>query len=774
MRFLHITDTHVTAKGPSSRQDVYYVSALRKFMELGAIIQRENVDAVIHTGDLFHSARVALSISSQLVEIMKSWDVPIYIVPGNHDIDGYNLSTISQTMLGMLSSAEVVELITRDNAIEYDINGKTLRIEGQEYYDDIDKGISDDYRFERPADYNVLAIHSMLMEKPYFPEIPHTLIQDVVTDAQLVLTGHYHPGFTEQTVNGTTYFNPGSLLRPEIEQREPRYLILEIDETAAGTLDLVHYHYGALSSALPAQVAFDFTHHQQKKTIQQGLSNFKKAVQQAVGINHHLTIPQLLTKVAQDNQIDSSVVHVAEQFVNQAKVDEAQNNQDLKGFIQKPSGVWLKSVRVLDFQSHEDTFVEFDAGLTSVIGETNAGKSGLLRAISWALYNEPKGADFIRTGKSSCKVILTFSDGSIVERSRSRSSAGKYVVTDTQGNTQSYSGFANDIPAEVANQHQMPQVQLTKDIKRSLNVASQLEGPFLLTESNLQKASAVGRIAGTQVVDDAIKELNKKALSTSHQMKQAETQIAADELRLKGFAHLENLSQDIQMFEMTLDSYYSLEKEVESLASLSKDYDNNGMSIDDLKRQQAQIPDLTDFKVNNLEAETLTSELERLMTIKETLESSQRDVKQAQRTLASIPVVNPSDPRFEQGLDLVSELGQLAQLQFGYRQIKEQLKNAQIRLSQLPTIEDSALEEAHILIQSIEKMQQQQQELIRLETIKGQIIQRLSTIIQQEVVALEKVSLAESALSELLKDHECPLCGTLMGEHQIKHIVRGE
>lgn len=774
MRFLHITDTHVTAKGPSSRQDVYYLAALRKFMELGAVIQREQVEAVIHTGDLFHTARVALSVSSQLVEIIKSWDVPVYVVPGNHDIDGYNLSTISQTMLGMLSSAEVVELITRDNPIEYDINGKTIRIEGQEYYSDIDKGLYDDYRFENPMDYNILAIHSMLMEKPYFPDVPHTLIQDVNTDANLVLTGHYHPGFQEQTVNGTTFFNPGSLLRPEIEQREPRYLVFDIEETTAGTLDLVHYHYGSLKSALPASVTFDFTQHQQKKTGQQTLSNFKQAVQQAVGVHHQLTIPQLLGKIAQVNQIDASVVQLAEQYVNQAKADESQSNQDLKGYIEKPAGVYLVSAHLKNFQSHRDTFIEFDPGMTAIIGEGNQGKSGILRAISWALYNEPKGSDFIQTGTSSCEVELTFSDGSKIKRSRSRSSAGKYVVTNAQGNTQSYSGFANDIPAEVANQHQMPQVQLTKDIKRSLNVSSQLEGPFLLTESGLQKASAVGRIAGTQVVDHAIKELNKTALTTSRQIKQAESNIKNCESKLKSFSDLEKLEQDIQLFEMTFGTYQSLKRDVEFLSLLTKDYYNNGMFIENLENELQRIPNLQDFEADRLKAQQYFYEMESLETVRRCVCQARIQIQSAQIRLNQIPSIKPSDESFAQANQLILDLEQLSQLQFGYRQIKEQREHKRRCLSQYPIIDLKEMETAEQLIQSLKELVSLQNGITDTMQKSHAITQRLNGIQQQEEQAKCHIQTVEAELGELLQDHECPLCGTLMGEHQINHIVRGE
>jgi len=51
--------------------------------------------------------------------------------------------------------------------------------------------------------------------------------------------------------------------------------------------------------------------------------------------------------------------------------------------------VRLNSLRLVNFRQHQDSYVEFDAGLTGIIGPNGSGKTTLLEAIAWALYGNP-------------------------------------------------------------------------------------------------------------------------------------------------------------------------------------------------------------------------------------------------------------------------------------------------------------------------------------------------------------------------------------------------
>ncbi|HEX7939413.1 MAG TPA: SMC family ATPase, partial [Gemmatimonadaceae bacterium] len=49
----------------------------------------------------------------------------------------------------------------------------------------------------------------------------------------------------------------------------------------------------------------------------------------------------------------------------------------------------LNQLRLRNFRQHADTTVEFDAGLTGIIGPNGSGKTTILEGIAWALYGMP-------------------------------------------------------------------------------------------------------------------------------------------------------------------------------------------------------------------------------------------------------------------------------------------------------------------------------------------------------------------------------------------------
>src|ERR1051325_8135137 len=60
----------------------------------------------------------------------------------------------------------------------------------------------------------------------------------------------------------------------------------------------------------------------------------------------------------------------------------------------------LNSIRLQNFRQHTDTFIEFDQGLTGIIGPNGTGKSTVLEAIAWALYGNPAARGTRETIKS--------------------------------------------------------------------------------------------------------------------------------------------------------------------------------------------------------------------------------------------------------------------------------------------------------------------------------------------------------------------------------------
>lgn len=523
MKILHITDSHGTVKGPESRKDIYYITFLRKLYELGYVVKKEKIDMVIHTGDLFHTARVSDKFAGQVSEMIKSWQVPVYVVPGNHDIEGYTTDTIDQTKLGLLAKAGVIQLLDRDNPITITANQDgeeyTVAISGQEYYAHIDEGNMQDFEMQQDeADFNILAIHGYIADTPQHPNIKCTMVGDIVTDADVILTGHYHRQF-EWNGPDVDIYNPGSMMR--VEQTDynkthmPQYGILDIHLVPSGAVGY-NYTFHEFKIAQPSTTVFDYNSKYKAKAASITLEGFKTSI--ANTMNQMSTsavtnIIDIINNICINTNVDASTQKKVLDVYNDTLQSIPDEFEVQQGFIPAQNQKYITSVTLKNFQAHKDTTVQFDRGLNIIVGESNNGKTSILRGILWAIDNQPLGNDFIMAGENDCSVTINFSDGTYIERGRTVKDTGYYKIRYIDDNgkyiDQTYRGFTNAVPVEVANVHQMPKVNITKDIETHLNVLSQLDGPFLLTESPLVKASAIGRITGTHVIDAAIKESNK-------------------------------------------------------------------------------------------------------------------------------------------------------------------------------------------------------------------------------------------------------------------------
>ena len=597
MKILHITDSHGTVKGPESRKDIYYVSFLKKFYELGYVIKKHNIDMVIHTGDLFHTARVSDKFTGQVASLINAFGVPVYVVPGNHDIEGYTTDTIDQTKLGLLAKTKTVTILDRNKPLQIIAKqGKeefTIAISGQEYYAHIDEGNPTDFDMQQDeADLNILAIHGYVTPDAQHPNIKHTMANTITTDADIILAGHYHRKFE---YNGPDFeiYNPGSLLR--VDQTEynkthtPHYGILDITLNAQDEI-VYDYSFHKLTVAQPSTTIFDYNSSYQQKASSITLDGFKNSISTSIPMGSVKTnIFQIIDEVCLAAQADSQL----KTLVRDAYTDTLQLIPDefeaQPGYIESPVTKKISSIELINFQSHEHSLINFNDGLNIFIGESNAGKTTIFRAILWAIDNQPLGTEFIMAGKDNCSVEINYTDRTSIKRSRTLKDTGSYDILyyDEQGVLRSatYKGFTNAVPVEVANVHQMPKVNITKDLETHLNVITQLEGPFLLTESPIVKAAAIGRITGTHVIDRAIKEKSNVILSNKKLIKSYQKDKLDKCNELTAMPDVDAMQAFYDMYKQVLDYTEGLNKYIVNASLLLTDINYVNQKI---KAQQIQ------------------------------------------------------------------------------------------------------------------------------------------------------------------------------------------
>lgn len=173
----------------------------------------------------------------------------------------------------------------------------------------------------------------------------------------------------------------------------------------------------------------------------------------------------------------------------------------------------LKRLIIENFQSHPKTVIEpAPVGhLTVIVGPSDAGKTVIFRSTKWLSCNEPDGTDFIRAGATFVRVTEELESGHAVIRHRTAGGGvNRYSVVppEGEGERQTFEGFGRgNVPLEAQEIIGIRPVTIG-DMNLNLNMAEQLQGPFLGNSvSAPARAKVLGKLAGTEEIDYAGKVL---------------------------------------------------------------------------------------------------------------------------------------------------------------------------------------------------------------------------------------------------------------------------
>lgn len=236
----------------------------------------------------------------------------------------------------------------------------------------------------------------------------------------------------------------------------------------------------------------------------------------------------------------------------------------------------FKRLVIENFQSHRHTTIDFSDGLNVFVGPSDSGKSAILRAIRWVLFNVPRGSDYIRTGAKECRVSLTFTDGTEVVRVRS-SSVNRYILRKPGEEEQIFEGFGNTVPQEIVDVHRIEPIRLDQK-ELYVHFGTQLESPFLLFESNQNKAKTIGRISGAHLIDNALKKASSDRQQLNAEIKRLEGDKAEINEKLQPYENVGELERQVELAEAAYqmatkkkEVYERLLKAQEELAHLRQE-----------------------------------------------------------------------------------------------------------------------------------------------------------------------------------------------------------
>ena len=236
----------------------------------------------------------------------------------------------------------------------------------------------------------------------------------------------------------------------------------------------------------------------------------------------------------------------------------------------------IKSMQLTNFQGHKQSQLEFTPGVNVITGESDIGKSSLMRALWWLVGNRPSGAGekwawwgMEKGDRVSVTVAL---DNAIITRFRKGGKNGYQVRGADGGFQEELVAIRTDVPIEVSELLRL----------EDHNIQSQHQSYFLLSDTPGEVARKLNAVCGLDIIDSCQKNSNLLLSNNSRDLQFQIDNVLELELKLKeldGTDRLEalvvqveegnhlcwNLEKEIGVLEIVMQAIDELDKEISEL-----------------------------------------------------------------------------------------------------------------------------------------------------------------------------------------------------------------
>lgn len=294
----------------------------------------------------------------------------------------------------------------------------------------------------------------------------------------------------------------------------------------------------------------------------------------------------------------------------------------------------IKKLIIKNFQSHKLTVLKFSPEVNVIVGNSDSGKTSILRALNWVIHNRPSGTAFQSTWGGKTRVTIYTENGFV---SRIRSSTDNIYKMKRNRKMYRYTTPGQQVPKLI-------QKELNFD---PVNIQRQFDAPFMLCLSPGERAKEFNKIVRLDIMDRVNVNLNRKLRNEKNTIETREEIVRAlqrrrvddlalekiklntEKLKAKQFelkdlkTVMKNLTKLIEEYQKLKDELGKAESKVKNIGLAEKEVRDLEKMMDDIFLLQQQLEDL----------ETMTSQLKNL---EEEEKQKQNDIQIAIKRLDSI------------------------------------------------------------------------------------------------------------------------------------------
>lgn len=271
----------------------------------------------------------------------------------------------------------------------------------------------------------------------------------------------------------------------------------------------------------------------------------------------------------------------------------------------------INRIQIKNFQSHKESDLQLHPGVNVIVGTSDSGKTAVLRALKWLVWNRPGGDSFRSTWGGKTEVIIHTEDEHGISRTKDKG-VNQYAM-----DTEIFNAFGTDVPKEI------------KDVLNisDINLQQQMDSPFLLTSSPGEVAKHFNKIAHLDQIDTGLQKLQKwirDETTTKKYVVEGMVQLRESIAKLD---YLDSMEVDMEALEQAQNWLYSLKQAIIALITWEGEYNANQIKIKKHREVLAIEPEVIAIEEKYKEKVTKLDILAKLTLIIFQIKSTQKEIE---------------------------------------------------------------------------------------------------------------------------------------------------
>lgn len=217
----------------------------------------------------------------------------------------------------------------------------------------------------------------------------------------------------------------------------------------------------------------------------------------------------------------------------------------------------IESLTIQDFQAHKKLKIKLDPHITTIVGDSDTGKSSVLRALKLLATNKPSGSSFVRHGAKQTK-ITAIVDGQKIQRVRaSKGSKNLYRL-----NGKTLKAFGGDVPETIQKIFNVSEI----------NFQQQYDAPFWFSETSGEVSRRLNKIINLSAIDIVLNSLQTKIRKETAKLEICDERLATARTDKKSLKVFKIIAADLDRIEQQEKQIQKLEDVHEKTKALVKEF----------------------------------------------------------------------------------------------------------------------------------------------------------------------------------------------------------